>query len=164
MNIQLVKTLVGCLFLAILQSVHADDRADIEKLINGLHDDAANARYEDYFNRYSPDAFFLGTDSTERWSIPEFKQYAKPAFDRGGWSYTVVERNLRIRANVAWFDEQLDNDHLGRCRGTGVVVREAGHWEIEHYSLTLLIPNAIADDVAILANTSRSQAKKKRDP
>ena len=47
-----------------------------------------------YFDRYSSDAVFLGTDKTERWTIEEFKNYAKTAFADGhGWTYKVIDRN-----------------------------------------------------------------------
>jgi len=41
----------------------------INSLIDGLHKDAAAARFENYFERYTDDAVFLGTDKTERWTI-----------------------------------------------------------------------------------------------
>ena len=101
-----------------------------------------------YFDRYSDDAIFLGTDKTERWTIEEFKAYAKPAFADGhGWTYTLVERSWEGSGNIRWFDETLFNKKLGHCRGTGVVQLINGEWKIAHYSLTMLVPNAIAEDV-----------------
>ena len=43
---------------------------------DGLHQDAHEGNFETYFNRYTSDAIFLGTDKTERWTIEEFKAYA----------------------------------------------------------------------------------------
>jgi hypothetical protein len=38
---------------------------------------------------FAPDGIFIGTDATERWTVAEFKAYAKPHFDKGrGWTYT----------------------------------------------------------------------------
>ena len=66
----------------------------LDALLDGLHQDAHEGKFESYFDRYSSDAVFLGTDKTERWTIEEFKSYAKPAFSDGhGWTYAVVERN-----------------------------------------------------------------------
>ena len=97
---------------------------------------------------YTSDAVFMGTDKTERWTIDAFKTYAAPAFEDGhGWTYKVVERNWEGDGNTRWFDEILFNDKLGHCRGTGVVEKTDGNWKIAHYSLTLLIPNDIAETV-----------------
>ena len=136
--------------LALFSSVvHANARDEINTLLNGLHKAASTGSYTDYFNRYTHDAVFLGTDKSERWPIDEFRVYARPAFEKGGWHYDVVERHVMFGENnsIAWFDEILDNAGFGKCRGTGVVIKEEGIWKVAHYSLTLLIPNDIAHAV-----------------
>ena len=121
---------------------------EINALLDGLHQDAHEGNFQSYFDRYTSDAIFLGTDKTERWSIEEFKAYAKPAFaDGNGWSYSVVERNWEGVGDTRWFDEILFNEKLGHCRGTGVVQLIEGEWKILHYALTMLVPNAIAAEV-----------------
>ena len=121
---------------------------EINALLDGLHQDAHEGNFQSYFDRYTSDAIFLGTDKTERWSIEEFKAYAKPAFaDGNGWSYSVVERNWEGVGDTRWFDEILFNEKLGYCRGTGVVQLIEGEWKILHYALTMLVPNAIAAEV-----------------
>ena len=120
----------------------------IDALLDGLHRDAHEGNFQTYFARYSTDAVFLGTDKTERWTIEEFKAYAKSAFiDGHGWTYTVVERNWGGSGNKRWFDEILLNKKLGHCRGTGVVQLINGEWKIAHYALTMLVPNSIAADI-----------------
>ena len=120
----------------------------IDRLLDGLHQDAHEGNFKSYFDRYTPDAIFLGTDKTERWTIEEFKAYAKPAFaDGNGWTYSVVERNWEGAGDTHWFDEILFNEKLGYCRGTGVVQLIEGEWKILHYALTMLVPNEIAADV-----------------
>ena len=136
--------------LLISLSSSADDKQAIHDLIDGFHAAAARSDFDDYFSRFSEQAYFLGTDASERWSVTEFKAYARPAFDAGrGWRYDVQSRELEAGPgkDTLWFDEVLLNKALGRCRGTGVVVRVNGEWKIAHYSLTLLIPNDIAYDV-----------------
>ena len=129
-------------------NVKAHDFSDINTLLDGLHEDAHKGNFAAYFDRYSSDAVFLGTDKTERWNIQEFKSYAKPAFADGhGWTYEVIERNWEGSGDTRWFDEILFNKKLGHCRGTGVVEKVDGSWKIAHYSLTLLIPNDIAETV-----------------
>ena len=124
----------------------------LDELLNGFHRAAAESNFDDYFQRFAEDAYFLGTDAAERWSVSDFKDYARPAFEQGrGWKYDVLKRNIehRIGLDIYWFDEVLFNAKLGRCRGTGIIVRENGHWKIAHYSLSMLIPNEIAAAVAI---------------
>lgn len=128
----------------------ADQRDSIDALLDGLHRDAHEGKFQTYFARYIPSAVFLGTDKTERWTIGEFKAYAKPAFADGhGWTYKVIERNWEGDGDVRWFDEILFNEKLGHCRGTGVVKLIDNEWKIAHYSLTMLVPNSIAANVGL---------------
>lgn len=131
--------------------ISADEqRASTDELLDGLHRDAHEGNFQTYFARYIPDAIFLGTDKTERWTIEEFKTYAKPAFADGhGWTYRVIERNWEGGGDVRWFDEILFNEKLGYCRGTGVVKLIDNEWKIAHYSLTMLVPNSIAANVGL---------------
>lgn len=132
--------------LMISHSSWAQEKLDT--LLDGLHQDAHEGNFETYFERYTPDAVFLGTDKTERWSMEEFKTYAEPAFaDGNGWTYEVVERNWEGDGQTRWFDEILLNEKLGHCRGTGVVQQIDGEWKIVHYALTMLVPNSIAAEV-----------------
>ena len=137
------------ILLACSQSVWTLEK--INALLDGLHQDAHEGNFKTYFDRYTSDAIFLGTDKTERWTIEEFKAYAKPAFADGhGWTYKVIERNWEGEGNTKWFDEILFNEKLGHCRGTGVIKLINGEWKIAHYALTMLVPNSIAADVGML--------------
>ena len=144
-----MKNIIPIIFLLLPQTNWAQE--DLDVLLNGLHLDAHTGSFESYFDRYSTDAVFLGTDKTERWTIEEFKAYAKPAFSDGhGWTYAVIERNWEGDGNTRWFDEILLNEKLGHCRGTGVVEFINGEWKISHYALTMLVPNSIAAKVGAL--------------
>lgn len=146
---------VLCLVMALGLSQQASADVDtarrmIDGLLDGFHDAATRADFDNYFDRFSDDAYFLGTDAAERWSVSAFREYAKPRFEQGGgWRYQVQTRNVEFGPDgkTAWFDEILFNAALGRCRGAGVLIVEKGQWKIAYYSLTLLIPNAIADEV-----------------
>lgn len=139
------------------------DDAAISALLDGLHRDAASANFDPYFDRFTEDAVFLGTDRLERWSVPDFKAYAKPYFDAGrGWTYTVRERHVMgadttndhdeaALGTIRWFDEVLWNEKYGHCRGTGSVIKTTQGWRIAHYSLTFLIPNDVAAEVTQIA-------------
>ena len=125
--------------------------ANVNQILDDWHEAAAAADFEGYFNKFASDsAIFMGTDATERWTVPEFKAYAKPHFDKGNaWNFTPVQRNVYISdsGQTAWFDEVLGTPNLGPARGTGVLTRQDTTWKIAHYNLSIPIPNAIADTV-----------------
>ena len=151
----LLKATVVSLALLPSMSLADNQRAAIDALIDGLHQDAHEGNFHTYFDRYTPDAVFLGTDKSERWTIDQFKVYAEPAFEDGhGWTYSVKERNWEGEGTTRWFDEVLLNEKLGHCRGTGVVELIDGEWKIAHYALTMLVPNDIAAEVG--AQTQRA--------
>jgi ketosteroid isomerase-like protein len=122
-------------------------------LLSMWHRAAAEGDFDAFFSRMTDDAVFLGTDPGERWTRDEFEAYARPHFDgEEAWTYEAIERHVIVGPgddpDAAWFDELLWNDRYGRCRGTGVAVRDAGgRWRIAHYSLTLLVPNERAGEV-----------------
>lgn len=150
LTLSCAKALTLLISVVFSSSIWAQETAQpaLDSLIDGLHKDAHEGNFETYFARYTSDAVFMGTDKTERWTINAFKAYAAPAFDDGhGWTYTVVERNWEGDGDTRWFDEILFNEKLGHCRGTGVVEKVGDNWKIAHYSLTLLIPNDIAETV-----------------
>jgi hypothetical protein len=126
------------------------ERAAAAEVLDGLHRDAAAADEARYFERFAPEAVFLGTDPAERWTLAEFQAYAHPHFAAGrGWSYAVLERHLELAPalDTAWFDERLSNASYGECRGTGVLRRIDGRWRIAQYNLTLPVPNELAADL-----------------
>ena len=145
----LVLLLVSVILTAPLSLAQSEEDA-VSAVLDDIHRLASEADFEGYFNLYTPDAVFMGTDAAERWSIAEFKQYARPAFDRGsGWTYVMTERNIFLSddGNTAWFDERLENEGFGECRGTGVLVKVDGVWKVSQYNLTVPIPNELLRDV-----------------
>ena len=122
-------------------------------VLDALHGAASRADGATYFDLFTPDAIYIGTDVTEHWSIAEFRAYAEPYFNRGrGWTYTPRSRSLTLAPLdcrcVVWFDEALDSQSYGTSRGTGVLVRgDDGRWRIALYALTFPIPNALARDM-----------------
>ena len=137
---------------------------DIAAVLDKLHLAAAKADGPAYFALYTPDAVFLGTDVTERWTIPAFRAYAQPYFDKGqGWTYAARARQVTIAPVdcrcVAWFDEVLDSQSYGTARGTGTLFRTADGWKVTQYALTFPIPNDVADEV--IARIKAFEAAKK---
>jgi ketosteroid isomerase-like protein len=156
------KTLVYTLFIPALfimtagcSSGDEQSRQVQKKAINTILDDwhlaASEANFERYFMHFTGDsAIFMGTDATERWTVAEFKPWAKPYFNDGkAWDFTPVERHVYLSDNgqTAWFDESLDTPNLGPARGSGVLVKQTEAWKIAHYNLSIPIPNAIMDTV-----------------
>lgn len=139
----------------------------VHEVLDNWHNAAAEVNFDRYFNYFASDsAIFMGTDATERWTVPEFKEYAKPHFDKGdAWNFTPVERRIYFSDNgkTAWFDESLDTPNLGPARGTGVLTHQNEEWKIAHYNLSIPIPNAIADtvvkqvDEALQSNSSENE-------
>ena len=125
------------------------EKEAIGEVLDDWHKSAAEANYDAYFNAMTNEGIFIGTDASENWTIPEFKKYSKPYFDKGkAWSFTAVERNIYINSDgkIAWFDELLDT-HMGVCRGSGVLTKKDSLWRIKHYVLSLTIPNDNIDKV-----------------
>jgi hypothetical protein len=153
-----VAALTFAAALACAPAGAAPSDKDIDQVLDQFHRAASKASFDEYFGLFSPDGVFLGTDATERWTVAQFKAYAKPHFDKGlGWTYTKVERHINVSADDrhASFDELLDNASLGRCRGTGVLRRVDGAWKIEQYHLTIPVPNELAKEVVAKIRTTK---------
>ena len=121
-----------------------------DAVLDDWHRAAAAADEPRYFGHFAPQGIFMGTDGKERWTIPAFRAWAKPYFDRKkAWNFTPHDRHVFYSKDgaVAWFDEMLDTPNLGPCRGSGVLIRLNGEWKITQYNLSIPIPNALADSV-----------------
>ena len=123
----------------------------IAAVLDDFHAAASQADGARYFAHFATDGVFIGTDASERWTVTEFRAYAEPYFSKGkGWTYTPRDRHIATAKDgqTAWFDEKLTNEKYGECRGSGVLVREAGAWKIAQYNLTVPVPNDMLADVA----------------
>ncbi len=131
--------------------VTSPSKEDVHQVLNAWHEAAANADFESYFGYFASDsAIFMGTDATERWTVAVFKPWSKPYFDRGkAWNFTAKKRHIYFSndGQTAWFDEELDTPNLGPSRGTGVLTKTDNGWKIEHYNLTVPIPNSLIDEI-----------------
>ena len=140
---RILSTLLLVSGLAIVSAVAADTDA-VSSVLDDFHSAASAADEERYFSHFTPEAVFLGTDASERWTVAEFREYAHPHFSEGrGWTYVATERHVMFSpdGDLAWFDEKLHNEKYGETRGTGVLRRTEQGWKIAHYSLTFLVPN-----------------------
>lgn len=130
-------------------------------VLDQMHAAASRADGDAYFDLFTPDARFIGTDATERWSLAEFRAYATPYFSQGkGWTYRPHDRAATLAPGdcrcVVWFDELLDNEAYGLTRGSGVLRLTEDGWKIEQYVLSFTVPNDKAKDVVglIAADTA----------
>jgi SnoaL-like domain len=122
---------------------------DITKTLDAWHKAAADARFDDYMKVLSSDAIYIGTDATENWTKPQFLAFAKPYFDKGkAWSFSAIERHIYFSKDkkTAWFDELLSTQ-MKICRGSGVLIKEGKFWKIQHYVLSMTIPNENSNEV-----------------
>ncbi|WP_299075047.1 nuclear transport factor 2 family protein [uncultured Paraglaciecola sp.] len=143
----------NCLILAMLLqfSAYASDTQNlITSVLDSFHQAASDADQKQYFDLLTDNAVFIGTDASERWDKKAFKAFAKPYFDKGqGWTYVPYNRHITLAdsGDLAWFDEMLDSQSYGECRGTGVLVLTKNGWKISQYHLTIPVPNALAKDL-----------------
>ncbi len=126
-----------------------NQQKEIVAMLDSFNTAAAKADYNTYFNFYTDDAIFTGTDATERWNKKQFMVWAKPYFDKGkAWDFTALERNIYFdkTGDFAWFDELL-NTQMKICRGSGVLVKQGNDWKVQQYILSTTVPNDVLDTV-----------------
>lgn len=138
------------LILMVFFTVSALANSEIDKTLDSFHEAAGRADQQGYFDLLADDAVFLGTDGSERWTKTEFERFVAPYFSQGkGWLYQPTQRHINEvnHGTMAFFDELLENNNYGQCRGSGVLILTEHGWKILQYNLSIPIPNAIAGDV-----------------
>lgn len=153
------KSLTGAILFQTLESFR------VSAALEDFHDAAAKADGVRYFNHFAPDAIYMGTDATERWTVGEFKEFAGPYFAKGtGWTYVSSERHTFVApgGQTAWFDELLDNDSYGVTRGTGAFVRTDAGWKMVQYHLTIPMPNGLAKTFVDMIRKDKGAEEKRR--
>ncbi|MBF4492150.1 nuclear transport factor 2 family protein [Flavobacterium sp. MR2016-29] len=143
------KSILLLLFVTFFANAQTSDKEKINQTLDTWHKAAADVKFDAYFDLMADDAIFIGTDATENWTKKNFKIWAKPFFDKGKtWNFTALERNIFFdkTGTIAWFDELL-NTQMKICRGSGVLVKIGNEWKIQHYVLSMTIPNDEVDAV-----------------
>lgn len=136
---------------ALAQTVDADValKQQVNAFVDEWHDDAAHARLA-YFDKIASDGVYIGTDKTELWHRDQFKQWASRFFERkSAWAFKATQRNVYLSPDrqFIWFDELLDTQ-MGVCQASGVIRKSAKGFEIEHYQLSIAVPNGVASKVS----------------
>lgn len=135
-----------------------ETKKNIATAINAWHLAASEANFNSYFGLMTNDAVFIGTDATENWNRKDFETFAKPYFDRGkAWHFVSLEKNIYLSKDqqTAWFDELLETS-FQICRGSGVMIKENQQWKMQHYVLSMTIPNEISDTIVQLKSKLES--------
>jgi hypothetical protein len=139
--------------------------ADVNAVIDAMHEAASRADGPTYFAQFAPYARFIGTDAGEHWSLEQFRAYAEPVFAQGkGWTYHPHDRTVMSVGDVFFFDEKLTNDKYGELRGSGVLLRDAaGQFRIQQYVLSFTVPNDASKDVVDVIAEHEAAAAVARD-
>jgi ketosteroid isomerase-like protein len=117
--------------------------SDINQVLDNWHKAAAEANFDTYFAAMDEPSVFIGTDATENWTKSEFAAFSQPYFEKGtAWDFKPLERNVYFSTSgqTAWFDELLET-WMGTCIGSGVLERKGEEWTIQHYVLSMKVPN-----------------------
>ncbi|MES2148693.1 MAG: nuclear transport factor 2 family protein [Pseudomonadota bacterium] len=145
----LAAFLSACAAFASAQATDAQLRQQVNAFVDEWHEDAARARPA-YFDKIAKDGVYIGTDKTELWHRDEFKTWARRFFERGSaWAFKATRRNVYLSSDkqFIWFDELLDTQ-MGVCQASGVIRKTATGFEIEHYQLSIAVPNDVAASVS----------------
>jgi len=126
------------------------DRTGVDAVLDAFHAAAAAAAEPQYLSTLAEDMVFLGTAPGERWEAAAWREFVHRYFSQGkGWAYVPSDRSVVVAPDgeTAWFDETVDNDHFGACRGSGVLRREDGEWRIAQYNLTIPVPDELVPEL-----------------
>jgi ketosteroid isomerase-like protein len=138
------------LAMTLLLLMLSSPEAQVSAVLDDWHAAAAVADEARYFAHFAPEAVFLGTDGTERWTVDEFRRYAHPYFAKGkAWSFRAVQRHVAFSpdGNVAWFDEDLQTPNLGPSRASGVLVKNREAWKITQSHQSVPIPHPLLTEL-----------------
>ena len=138
-----ISVLLLFLLTMLFSGISQNSLATLNQSIDSWHKAAADADSDIFFNFMDSSCVYIGTDASERWSKKEFFQFAKPYFDRGkAWDFKAYDRIIFFAddGRTAWFDELL-NTWMGICRGSGVADYKNGMWKLQHYHLSVTVPN-----------------------
>ena len=149
------------LLLVVTSTACFSQQDDINKFLNAWHEAAAKADAKVFFGSMADNSIYIGTDATERWTKSEFISFAKPYFDKGkAWDFKPSDRDIHISKDkkYVWFSEVLAT-WMGTCRGSGILSKTRGGWQIEQYHLSVTVPNEIITDFISLVDAHNQKKK-----
>lgn len=126
-------------------------KTEINNVLDDWHKAAAESDFERYFGHFASDSsIFMGTDATEHWNVPEFKDYAREPFaNNSGWVFVPFERHVYLSktGNFSWFSELLKSEAYGVARGSGALIKTDSTWKLTQYNLSVPIPNSMVNGI-----------------
>ncbi len=132
------------------------DKSQINLLLDQWHKAASNGDEKVFFEEsMATDAIYIGTDASELWTRVEFEKWSQKYFEReSAWDFKPYNRHIYFSKNkkVAWFDELLYT-WMGSCRGSGVLEKHKGKWQLKHYHLAIAVPNEIVEEYLEILHT-----------
>jgi ketosteroid isomerase-like protein len=141
--------------------VAQQQHADIHAFIDGWHKAAAEANATSFFGAMADDCVYIGTGKSERWTRTQFQTFAKPYFDKGkAWDFKPYDRDLHVTSDgkSAWFSELLTT-WMGVCRGSGIIMKANGKWQLKQYHLSVTVPNDLVRDFITLVENFEKKEK-----
>lgn len=136
-------------------------------LFHLYHAHSPHADINKYFECFSPQGRFLGTDSKESWTIEEFRVYSEPFFNNKQQSapFLPVQGSRKfisypigsLTPNIVTFDEILQCEGVKtQARGNGSLIwdQEKNKWLVFLYHLSIPVPNEVADRVCAVTRTA----------
>ncbi len=121
-------------------------------LLRDVHLAKTEGDGERFFGLFAPRAVVLGTDRAERYSVAAWRAIFGPYYARGGRRPVTIPIEQHVYfspdGEMAWFEELVERQNLGRMRGTGVMARVDGAWKFLHYNFVLVVPAELAEDFA----------------
>ena len=159
----MTRSVAAVFVLAGLALAAAAEEDAVAAALDAFHAAASRADEAAYLGAFAPDGVFIGTAPGERWTVEEFRDYARPHFSEGrGWTYIPSNRHVIFsrEGNLAWIDEWLDNEKYGRLRGTGVLRLVDGKWKLAHYSMSFTIPNEVTLDAVAVIRAAQGESSR----
>jgi SnoaL-like domain len=136
-------SLIGALLWGFAVTTLAVAQASPDATLDALHQAGVDANPAAFTALLAQDVVFLGVDGAARLEGPSAREFfGEHLLQANTWTYRSSDRDMRLSpdGSVAWFDETLEHDQLGRGRGTGVLIRSSGGWKLAQYNLSVPRP------------------------
>ena len=148
---------IGVLLAGLAATMLALAQASPDATLDALHKAGAGANPAAFQSLLAQDVVFLGVAGATRLEGQSARDYFSEHLMLGkAWAYRSTGRETRLSpdGSVAWFDETLQHDQLGRGRGTGVLIRSSEGWKLAQYNLIVPLPG----DAVSISGASGTQA------
>ena len=146
-------SLIGALLWGFAVTMLALAQASPDAALDALHKAGADANSAAFEALLAPDVVFLGVEGAARLEGQSARDFFSEHLMQGNaWAYRSMEKETRqsTDGSVAWFDETLQHDQLGRGRGTGVLILSSEGWKLAQYNLIVPLPSGAGSASGVL--------------